>query len=84
MLKVRLSRVGTNKAPFYRIVVANSRAPRDGRHLENLGTYDPRAKAGTQGFTINRDRLAYWRGHGAQLSDEVARLLLRNTAQPQS
>jgi small subunit ribosomal protein S16 len=81
MLTVRLSRVGTNKAPLYRIVVANSRAARDGRHLENLGTYDPRAKEGVQGFKINHDRLAHWRGFGAQLSDEVARLLSRNPAQ---
>jgi small subunit ribosomal protein S16 len=84
MITVRLSRVGTNKAPLYRIVVANSRAARDGRHLENIGTYDPRAKEGVQGFKIDRDRLAHWRGVGAQLSEELTRLLARNPAQPQA
>lgn len=84
MITVRLSRVGSNKSPLYRIVATNSRSPRDGRHLENLGTYDPRAKEGAKGFVINRERLAHWQSLGAQLSGEVARLLGRNPAQPAS
>lgn len=80
MITVRLARVGTSKTPFYRIVVTDSRAKRDGRHIENIGTYDPRAKEGAKSFTINYDRLAYWRGFGAQLSGEVGRLVERNPA----
>lgn len=79
MIKVRMARVGTNKSPMYRIVVADSRDKRDGRHLENLGTYNPRAAQGS-GFQIDRTRLAYWTSQGAQLSDEVARLVKRNPA----
>jgi small subunit ribosomal protein S16 len=80
MIKVRLSLVGTKKTPVYRIVVANSRAARDGRHLENIGTYDPRAKEGMKSFSINRTRLTYWQSVGAQLSEELTRLLERNPA----
>jgi small subunit ribosomal protein S16 len=78
MIKVRLSRVGTKKTPVYRIVVANSRAARDGRHLENIGTYDPRSKTETNSFVIDRSRLTYWQSVGAQLSQELTRLLERN------
>ncbi len=82
MVKVRLARVGTSKSPLYRIVVTNSRSKRDGRFLENIGTYDPRAKEGSTGFVLDRSRLAHWQGVGAQLSGEVSRLLGRNPAQP--
>lgn len=78
MIKVRLARVGTNKTPLYRIVVTNSRSPRDGRHIELIGTYDPRAREGVKGFAIDHARLSYWRGFGAQMSAEVARLVERN------
>lgn len=81
MIKVRLARVGTKKTPMYRIVVADSRDPRDGQHLENIGTYDPRATTG-KGFLINHTRLAYWQGFGAQLSAEIGRLVKRNPAVP--
>ncbi len=81
MITVRLARVGTSKTPFYRIVVTDSRAKRDGRHLENIGTYDPRAKEGATSFVIDRARLAHWRGFGAQLSTEVSNLLDRNPAE---
>lgn len=81
MITVRLARVGTSKTPFYRIVVTDSRAKRDGRHLENIGTYDPRAKVGAKSFEIDHTRLAYWRGFGAQLSGEIGRLLVRNPAE---
>lgn len=78
MIKVRLSRFGTKKSPMYRVLVANSRSWRDGRHLENIGTYNPRAAAGA--FKIDYTRLAYWQSVGAQLSEEVNNLVKRNPA----
>ncbi|MEZ4405796.1 MAG: 30S ribosomal protein S16 [Polyangiales bacterium] len=79
MVKVRLARVGTKKVPVYRVVVTDARCKRDGRHLELLGTYNPRLGEG-QGLTLNHARLAYWQGVGAQLSTEVSRLVKRNPA----
>lgn len=78
MIKVRLARFGTNKTPLYRVVVTNSRSARDGRFLENIGTYNPRAATG--GFKLDHARLSYWRGVGAQMSLEVERLVGRNPA----
>jgi len=74
MVTIRLSRAGTKKHPFYRLVVADARRPRGGRFLENIGTFDP-AKDGV--FTVKQDRLTYWTGKGAQTSETVARLLKR-------
>ena len=68
-VKIRLRRMGTLKKPFYRIVVADSRSPRDGRFLEILGTYDPKISEKT--YSINSERLAYWLSVGAQPSDTV-------------
>lgn len=76
---IRLSRHGTNKAPFYRIVVADQRDPRDGRFIENLGVFDPTTKP--KRLEVNRDRLAYWQGQGAQTSATLARVLRRAPAQ---
>jgi small subunit ribosomal protein S16 len=78
MVKIRLARTGTNKVTSYRIVVTDHRAKRDGRHIENLGTYDPRAKQG--GFVLDHARLKHWLGFGAQLSEEMTQLLKRNPA----
>jgi small subunit ribosomal protein S16 len=75
MIKVRLARIGTKKTPVYRIVAADSRASRDGRHLERLGTYDPRLVGG---FKADYARIQHWQKLGAQLSDELARLIARN------
>ena len=72
MVIIRLSRAGAKKHPFYRIVVTDKRYPRDGRHLENIGTFDP-AKDGM--FVVKRDRLDYWTGKGARPSPTVTRLL---------
>jgi small subunit ribosomal protein S16 len=69
---IRLARAGAKKRPFYRLVVADQRAPRGGRYLENIGTFDP-AKEGT--FSVNQERLAYWTKQGAQPSATVSRLL---------
>ena len=70
---IRLSRVGAKKAPQYRVVVADQRSPRGGRFIEKIGTYDPSGAAGA--FVVNRERLDYWRGCGAQPSHTLDRLL---------
>ena len=73
---LRLSRGGSKKRPYYRIVVANSRAPRDGKYLEQVGTYNPLlAKDNTDRVRLTEDRIRYWLGVGAQPTDRVARLL---------
>jgi small subunit ribosomal protein S16 len=70
---IRLSRVGAKKAPQYRVVVADQRSPRGGRFIEKIGTYDPSGEAGA--LIVNRERLDYWRGCGAQPSHTLDRLL---------
>jgi len=70
---IRLTRHGTKKKPFYRIVVADQRARRDGRFIEKLGTYNPLDASGA--IQLDRVRLEYWKSHGAQLSHTVDRLI---------
>ncbi|TPV92857.1 MAG: 30S ribosomal protein S16 [Myxococcales bacterium FL481] len=77
-VKLRLSRAGARKRPFYRIVAADARSPRDGRFLEKLGTYDP--LAAKSGLFLKRDRVDYWLGVGAQPTNTVARLLRKQAA----
>ena len=72
-VKLRLLRMGAKKAPFYRIVAADSRAPRDGRFIELLGTYDPRTNPAK--VTIKEEELLKWLNNGAQPSDTVKNLL---------
>lgn len=75
-LRIRLSRGGAKKRPFYRIVVADSRKPRDGRYIERLGTYNPMvAKDHPERLNINDERIKYWIGVGAKPSDRVTRFL---------
>jgi small subunit ribosomal protein S16 len=75
-LKIRLSRGGAKKRPFYRIVVTDSRNPRDGRYIERLGTYNPMVpKDDPERLTIKEDRIKYWLGVGARPTDRVARFL---------
>lgn len=75
-IAIRLSRGGAKKRPYYRIVVADSRSPRDGKYLEQIGTYNPLlAKDDTNRVKLNEDRARYWVGVGAQMSDRVARFL---------
>ena len=75
-LRIRLSRGGAKKRPYYRIVVADSRFPRDGRFIERVGTYNPLlAKEDAQRVTLNQERIKYWLGVGARPSDRVARFL---------
>ena len=72
-LKIRLSRGGAKKRPFYRVVVADSRSPRDGRFIERIGSYNPMLKKDdTDRFVINEDRVKYWIGVGAKPSERVA------------
>jgi len=73
MVVIRLARHGAKKAPFYRVVAADSRARRDGRFIEILGTHKP--SGGDAGTNIKLDRVDYWVGKGAQPSDTVARLI---------
>lgn len=76
MLRIRLTRGGAKKRPHYRIVVADSRAPRDGRFIERLGTYNPMlAKDDERRVVLKQERIQYWIGVGAQPSDRVARFL---------
>ncbi|MBQ0002094.1 MAG: 30S ribosomal protein S16 [Treponema sp.] len=74
VVKIRLKRFGAAKRPCYRVVVMDSREPRDGRCIEELGTYQPIAKDDSQ-ITLNEDRVKYWIGVGAQPSDIVAKLM---------
>ena len=73
-LKIRLKRYGTKKRPFFRIVVMDSRKPRDGRTIEEVGLYHPIEVEGKQ-FSIKSERLQEWLGKGARPSDTVRRLL---------
>ncbi|HXJ58313.1 MAG TPA: 30S ribosomal protein S16 [Verrucomicrobiae bacterium] len=69
-VKIRMKRIGAKNTPAFRIVVADSRSPRDGKCIEELGTYLPLKKG--DNFTLNLDRASYWLSKGAQPSDTVA------------
>jgi small subunit ribosomal protein S16 len=75
-VKMRLKRIGMKNTPVFRIVVTDGRSPRDGRFIEEIGTYWP-LKEGADNFTINLDRTKYWRGVGAQPSETVASIIKR-------
>ena len=75
-LKIRLSRGGSKKRPFYRIVVAEAAAPRDGRYVERVGHYNPMVpKEHENRFSVNSDRVKFWINKGAQPTDRVHKLL---------
>ncbi|WP_336977762.1 30S ribosomal protein S16 [Altererythrobacter fulvus] len=75
-IAIRLSRGGAKKRPYYRVVVSDTRSPRDGKYLEQVGTYNPvLAKDNPARITLNEDRIRYWLGVGAQPTDRVARFL---------
>ena len=76
MLMIRLARMGKKKRPFYRVVVTEKTRPRNGRFVEIVGTYDPLKKPAT--VEVDRERVEYWIGKGAQPSDTVRSLLQRN------
>ncbi len=72
-VKIRLKRMGQKKAPFYRIVVADSRSPRDGKFIDEIGTYDPTKQPSA--FQINEESAKKWLSNGAQPTETVAKLL---------
>ena len=75
MVTIRLSRGGAKKRPFYQIVVADSRSPRDGRFIERIGFFNPIAQGKAERVRIDLDRVNHWIGQGASLSDRVASLV---------
>ena len=75
-VKIRLKRMGSKKRPFYRIVVADSRSPRDGRFIETVGTYNPLTDPET--VTLKEEKVMNWLYNGAQPSDTVRNILSRN------
>jgi small subunit ribosomal protein S16 len=77
---IRLARHGSKKSPFYRIVVADQRSPRDGRFIETIGTFDPSGTA----VRVDQQRLAYWQSQGARPSHTLERLLKAQAAAPRA
>ncbi len=75
MVKIRLSRAGAKKVPFYHIVVTDSRRARDGRRIERVGFFNPLARGQEERLRLDLERVDYWRGEGAQLSDRVRSLV---------
>ena len=80
MVVIRMARGGAKNRPFYNIVVADSRMPRDGRFIERIGFYNPKAAESEPKFRIALDRVAHWVGQGAQPSDAVKKLIKRGKA----
>jgi small subunit ribosomal protein S16 len=74
MVVIRLARGGAKNRPFYNVVVADSRNRRDGRFIERVGFYNPVAAESEEGLRFTADRVNYWLGQGAQMSDTVTRL----------
>ena len=74
-LKLRLARAGTKKRPYYHVVVADARSPRDGRFIEKIGTYDPKLADTTKRVTLLNERAQHWLSVGAQPTDRVLRFL---------
>ena len=81
MVVIRMARGGAKNRPFYSIVVADSRIPSDGRFIERVGFYNPKAPEGEANFRLAMDRVAHWVDLGAQPSDAVKKLIKRGKAQ---
>jgi len=75
MVTIRMTRGGTNKRPFYHVVATDSRCPRDGKHLERLGFFNPQARGAEKRLELKLDRVDFWVGHGAGTSMRVATLI---------
>ena len=75
MVTIRLARGGAKKRPFFNLVVADSRNARDGKFIERIGFYNPRAAEGEEALRVQLDRVTYWQSQGAQLSDTVTKLV---------
>ena len=82
MVSIRLARGGSKKRPFYHVVVSDSRSPRDGRYIERIGFYNPRARGQEVELRLDDSRVDYWLSKGAQPSERVASLIkgARNAA----
>ena len=80
MVTIRLARAGAKKRPFYHIVAADSRSPRDGRYIERLGFFNPIASGKEQKLKLAQERVDYWLSQGAQPTERVAGLIKRNAA----
>ena len=74
-LKIRLARAGTKKRPYYHVVIADARSPRDGRFIEKVGTYDPTLEDKSKRVNLVTERIQHWLGVGAQPTDRVLRFL---------
>lgn len=81
MVVIRMARGGAKNRPFYNIVVADSRMPRDGRFIERIGFYNPKSAEHEPRYRIALDRVAHWVGQGAQPSDAVKKLIKRGKAE---
>ncbi|GMG87523.1 30S ribosomal protein S16 [Biformimicrobium ophioploci] len=75
MVTIRLARGGAKKRPFYHLTVADSRKSRDGRFIEQVGFFNPVARGQEERLRVDRERVEFWLGQGAQLTDRVAKLL---------
>ena len=75
MVSIRLARGGSKKRPFYHVVVSDSRSPRDGRYIERVGFYNPRARGQEQELRLDDSRIDYWVSKGAQPSERVVNLI---------
>ncbi|MDY6828961.1 MAG: 30S ribosomal protein S16 [Pseudomonadota bacterium] len=85
MVTIRLARGGAKKRPFYRINVTDSRRARDGRYIEQLGFFNPIARGQSEALRVDLERVDYWVGQGAQLSDRVSQLVRQaRKAQPEA
>ena len=75
MVSIRLARGGSKKRPFYHVVVSDSRSPRDGRYIERIGFFNPKARGQEEGLRLDDSRIDYWISKGAQPSERVANLM---------
>ena len=75
MVVIRLSRSGNKNRPYFNVVVADSKKPRDGRFIERIGFYNPMARTGSETLRLETDRIEYWQAHGALLSETMTRIV---------
>ena len=83
MVVIRLSRSGNKNRPYFNVVVADSRKPRDGRFIERIGFYNPMAREGSETLRLETDRIEYWQGHGALLSETMTRIVKLHAKGPE-
>jgi small subunit ribosomal protein S16 len=83
MVIIRLSRGGSKNRPYFNVVVADSKMRRDGRFIERVGFYNPMAREGSEALKLNLERITYWQGHGALLSETMSRIVKLNAKGPE-